>query len=274
MWRHHHQGLPDCFQIRAPEQDGGDHSRVEQFWVGPQHQLHRAVVPAEHVLSFWEQQRKLHCAKTHTFRGIAHLSNGEYDPHCQRRGLSTRRLSVAGRAALCSLFLWWWRPDIRTVFTWSLGRRFLTFGRRLEVLDCRFCVILIFLSQALLLNEEHRGFCGGTILNEYIILTAAHCMNQSLYIYVKLGRSDEPITTSPTATWVLMKYFLCIQVSLTWWWITGMKRPTKWKPSSPTTTTGRTPTTTTSHWSNWPCPSSSPGSSCLRAYLSKTLLKR
>lgn len=45
-------------------------------------------------------------------------------------------------------------------------------------------------SQALLLNEEDRGFCGGTILNEYIILTAAHCMNQSRYIYVKLGRSD------------------------------------------------------------------------------------
>lgn len=41
--------------------------------------------------------------------------------------------------------------------------------------------------QALLLNEEDRGFCGGTILNEYIILTAAHCMNQTRYIYVKLG---------------------------------------------------------------------------------------
>uniref|UniRef100_A0A665TWT1 coagulation factor Xa n=1 Tax=Echeneis naucrates TaxID=173247 RepID=A0A665TWT1_ECHNA len=37
---------------------------------------------------------------------------------------------------------------------------------------------------ALLLNEDHTGFCGGTILNEYIILTAAHCMNQSRFIYV------------------------------------------------------------------------------------------
>ncbi|XP_070712026.1 coagulation factor X [Pempheris klunzingeri] len=44
--------------------------------------------------------------------------------------------------------------------------------------------------QALLINEEHRGFCGGTILNEYIILTAAHCMNQSRYIYIKLGEFD------------------------------------------------------------------------------------
>lgn len=49
---------------------------------------------------------------------------------------------------------------------------------------CSNCVV-----QALLLNEEHRGFCGGTILNEYIILTAAHCMNQTRYIYIKLGDS-------------------------------------------------------------------------------------
>uniref|UniRef100_UPI0037E99BB9 uncharacterized protein n=1 Tax=Semicossyphus pulcher TaxID=241346 RepID=UPI0037E99BB9 len=44
--------------------------------------------------------------------------------------------------------------------------------------------------QALLMNEEDRGFCGGTILNEYIILTAAHCMNQSRFLYIKLGEFD------------------------------------------------------------------------------------
>ncbi|XP_034534830.1 coagulation factor X [Notolabrus celidotus] len=44
--------------------------------------------------------------------------------------------------------------------------------------------------QALLMNQDHLGFCGGTILNEYIILTAAHCMNQSSYIYVTLGEFD------------------------------------------------------------------------------------
>ncbi|XP_068458101.1 uncharacterized protein [Clinocottus analis] len=44
--------------------------------------------------------------------------------------------------------------------------------------------------QALLLNEDNIGFCGGTILNEYIILTAAHCMNETRFIYVKLGEFD------------------------------------------------------------------------------------
>ncbi|XP_033471399.1 coagulation factor X [Epinephelus lanceolatus] len=54
--------------------------------------------------------------------------------------------------------------------------------------------------QALLLNEEDRGFCGGTILNEYIILTAAHCMNQSRYIYVKLGEFDVAVEHGNEAT--------------------------------------------------------------------------
>lgn len=43
------------------------------------------------------------------------------------------------------------------------------------------------------MNEDNIGFCGGTILNQYIILTAAHCMNQSRYFNVRLGRFDEPI---------------------------------------------------------------------------------
>ncbi|XP_031414027.1 coagulation factor X isoform X2 [Clupea harengus] len=41
--------------------------------------------------------------------------------------------------------------------------------------------------QALLMNEEGMGFCGGTILNEFFILSAAHCMNQSKTITVILG---------------------------------------------------------------------------------------
>ncbi|NP_001027783.1 coagulation factor X [Takifugu rubripes] len=44
--------------------------------------------------------------------------------------------------------------------------------------------------QAVLLNEEHHWFCGGTILNPYIILTAAHCMNETRYFYIRLGESD------------------------------------------------------------------------------------
>ncbi|XP_048091191.1 coagulation factor X [Alosa alosa] len=41
--------------------------------------------------------------------------------------------------------------------------------------------------QALLMDEEGTGFCGGTILNEYFILSAAHCMNQSKVTTIVLG---------------------------------------------------------------------------------------
>ncbi|XP_072514094.1 coagulation factor X [Salminus brasiliensis] len=44
--------------------------------------------------------------------------------------------------------------------------------------------------QALLVNEDKIGFCGGTILNTYFILSAAHCMNQSRSITVVLGEFD------------------------------------------------------------------------------------
>uniref|UniRef100_A0A8D2ZCL2 coagulation factor Xa n=1 Tax=Scophthalmus maximus TaxID=52904 RepID=A0A8D2ZCL2_SCOMX len=54
--------------------------------------------------------------------------------------------------------------------------------------------------QALLMNDNDIGFCGGTILNEYIILTAAHCMNQSRFIYVKLGEFDTLVDHGNEAT--------------------------------------------------------------------------
>ncbi|XP_071287227.1 coagulation factor X-like, partial [Agelaius tricolor] len=44
--------------------------------------------------------------------------------------------------------------------------------------------------QAVLLNEEGEEFCGGTILNENFILTAAHCINQSKEIKVVVGEVD------------------------------------------------------------------------------------
>lgn len=44
------------------------------------------------------------------------------------------------------------------------------------------------LSQALLINEENEGFCGGTILSEFYILTAAHCLYQAKRFKVRVGK--------------------------------------------------------------------------------------
>ncbi|KAF1643143.1 FA10 factor, partial [Spelaeornis formosus] len=41
--------------------------------------------------------------------------------------------------------------------------------------------------QALLINEDNEGFCGGTILNEFYILTAAHCLHQARRFKVRVG---------------------------------------------------------------------------------------
>lgn len=45
--------------------------------------------------------------------------------------------------------------------------------------------------QALLVNEHDGGFCGGTVLNQFYVLTAAHCINQTMSIKVLLGRSSK-----------------------------------------------------------------------------------
>lgn len=45
-----------------------------------------------------------------------------------------------------------------------------------------------FLSWQAVLVHEHGGWiCGGTILNEYFILTAAHCVNSSTDLQVLVG---------------------------------------------------------------------------------------
>ncbi|ELK25997.1 Coagulation factor X [Myotis davidii] len=41
--------------------------------------------------------------------------------------------------------------------------------------------------QALLIKENNEGFCGGTILNEFYILTAAHCLDQAKLFKVRVA---------------------------------------------------------------------------------------
>uniref|UniRef100_A0A673AJK1 coagulation factor Xa n=1 Tax=Sphaeramia orbicularis TaxID=375764 RepID=A0A673AJK1_9TELE len=60
--------------------------------------------------------------------------------------------------------------------------------------------------QALLMNEDDVIICGGTILNQYLILTAAHCLNQSRYIYVVVGRTEGEAVHSVEAVVVHQHY--------------------------------------------------------------------
>ncbi|KAJ8004048.1 hypothetical protein DPEC_G00154750 [Dallia pectoralis] len=62
--------------------------------------------------------------------------------------------------------------------------------------------------QAFLVNHDDRGFCGGTILNNDFILTAAHCMNQTRSFYVVLGEFDTEVQEGREAVHQVANVFI------------------------------------------------------------------
>lgn len=62
--------------------------------------------------------------------------------------------------------------------------------------------------QAVLINEKGEEFCGGTILNEDFILTAAHCINQSKEIKVVVGEVDREKEEHSETTHTAEKIFV------------------------------------------------------------------
>uniref|UniRef100_A0A8C0U1W9 coagulation factor Xa n=1 Tax=Cyanistes caeruleus TaxID=156563 RepID=A0A8C0U1W9_CYACU len=59
--------------------------------------------------------------------------------------------------------------------------------------------------QAVLIDEEGKVFCGGTVLSENFILTAAHCINQSKEIKVVVGEEKkEPSESMHTVDKILV----------------------------------------------------------------------
>uniref|UniRef100_A0A081DUB0 coagulation factor Xa n=1 Tax=Echis coloratus TaxID=64175 RepID=A0A081DUB0_ECHCO len=63
-------------------------------------------------------------------------------------------------------------------------------GRRVRVVNGTDCKPGECPWQALLINDQGDGFCGGTILSPIYVLTAAHCMNQTKHIKVVVGEVD------------------------------------------------------------------------------------
>ncbi|NXI74509.1 FA10 factor, partial [Anseranas semipalmata] len=62
--------------------------------------------------------------------------------------------------------------------------------------------------QALLVEKHSKWFCGGTILNEYFVLTAAHCVIYSKELEVFVGIVDREEEEPSTAMHRVEKIFL------------------------------------------------------------------
>ncbi|XP_078415682.1 coagulation factor X-like isoform X1 [Cetorhinus maximus] len=65
-----------------------------------------------------------------------------------------------------------------------------TSGNIERILDGQDCPLGECPWQVLLIDETGKGFCGGTILSETLVVTAAHCLNQTATITAVVGEFD------------------------------------------------------------------------------------
>lgn len=160
VWWNSHWKLQKCFPVLQK------HYQHQQYQFRLR-QLHQ--VQWNGIQSVQQQHQPVRGSWGHNLRNKC-----EDDPYRQWGGLSTWRVSMAGK---------------NPYYLKKLPQNNVTLHYSSVICswEAHF-IFFVWTTQAVLLNEEHRWFCGGTILNEYIILTAAHCMNETRYFYIKLGK--------------------------------------------------------------------------------------